>query len=471
MKTIKPLYPRNENLGQLLEREEESVVNALSILMERSDEIFIKKMSLNDWEWTIKKNKHQNGPLIPKEQRDGEFFPPRVLVEREPDKAAIYLARFEILWPQTGEVLTASLRHYTSKDEAHLTGVPKSLFADIAPASFVVIGKNKKEKNEDYRYLAVVVDSENEEAATLVDLFDLAPAFHCGQFIPSVAVRSYQDKIFDFIEQALVAFKSGNLATFSKSHASLPEPHEIALMAQKKFMDRNPDIKSFDPFLLSAPGDSLMEISRGIELEIFREFELKQRSLELVNVILGDVGTDNSIDKVFRSIIRNFPRIDKILLSASQTRKSRAGRSFEYHIETMLRDGHVPHEVQVIMSSKRRPDFILPSFKLYNQIDRPYEHALVLSAKTTLRERWKQVEGEIKNCDLYLATVDEKIAENAIQSMKESGIKLVVPESLKKSDVTVYKAQDNVLSFKNFFRNDLKKNRYPQWEHIGLLLQ
>ena len=56
-----------------------------------------------------------------------------------------------------------------------------------------------------------------------------------------------------------------------------------------------------------------------------------------------------------------------------------------------------------------------------------------MSAKTTLRERWKQVEREKGTRDLYLTTVDENIAGNAIEDMASIGIKLVIPEKLKKA--------------------------------------
>ena len=58
---------------------------------------------------------------------------------------------------------------------------------------------------------------------------------------------------------------------------------------------------------------------------------------------------------------------------------------------------------------------------------------LILSAKTTLRECWKQVEREKGARNLYLTTVDENIAGNAIEDMASFGVFLVIPESLKKS--------------------------------------
>ncbi|WP_222611038.1 type II restriction endonuclease [Undibacterium curvum] len=129
----------------------------------------------------------------------------------------------------------------------------------------------------------------------------------------------------------------------------------------------------------------------------------------------------------------------------------------------LLADGGIPHEVQVVSDAKKRPDFVLPSFAAYMDPLRDRDGALVLSAKTTLRERWKQVHGEMRNCDLFLATVDESIAENAIKDMAQQGIILVVPESLKKSDTTVYKSQPNVISFKSFFESELRSKRMGIW--------
>lgn len=75
---------------------------------------------------------------------------------------------------------------------------------------------------------------------------------------------------------------------------------------------------------------------------------------------------------------------------------------------------------------------------------------LILSAKTTLRECWKQVEREKGARNLYLTTVDENIAGNAIEDMASFGVFLVIPESLKKSKETEYEGHGNVLSFREF---------------------
>jgi hypothetical protein len=117
----------------------------------------------------------------------------------------------------------------------------------------------------------------------------------------------------------------------------------------------------------------------------------------------------------------------------------------------MLLDGKVPFGKQVVIQARKRPDFVLPSFAHLAKPRKGKDRGLILSAKTTLRERWKQVEREMHGCELFLGTVDENIAANAIEEMESMGIILVVPEHLKKSKETEYERHSNVLSFKTFF--------------------
>lgn len=84
---------------------------------------------------------------------------------------------------------------------------------------------------------------------------------------------------------------------------------------------------------------------------------------------------------------------------------------------------------------------------------------MVLSAKTTLRERWKQVAMEKFNCALFLATVDDRVSSAAIDDMNNQGIHLVVPESLKKSKETCYNGKLNVITFREFFDKEISAKR------------
>jgi hypothetical protein len=158
-------------------------------------------------------------------------------------------------------------------------------------------------------------------------------------------------------------------------------------------------------------------------------------------------------------VARNFLALDAIFLSASQQRKNRAGLSFEHHVAAMLQGGRVRYEEQKVTGG-RRPDFILPSVAvLEKRHARPFDAAMVLSLKTTLRERWKQVKLEKFNSALFLATVDDRIPSAAIDDMRTNDINLVVPESLQQSKETCYRGKDNVISFREFFDDEVSRKR------------
>jgi len=439
----------------------DSSVDVVSDLLKQADEIYIKKLALNDWQWATNPNAHQGGAYIPHEDRDSGFFPPLVAKVRPGGGAEIRECFFEIWWPvnQSFTIKEARLANYRSKkEETHLTRLPAEPFERLNPASLLIVAKRRKPA----RYEAVTVDSNSPAYQHLVDLLELPAQFESGFFQPRKIEQTREERLFHFIGQAVSAFEGRSFRSFMAMHAVLPPPRDLADQARNRYLAEK-GLLDLNPYRLKRPGDIVMEISRETELEIYREYEIRQRSLELINLILGDDPEEMSVQQALMNIVTEFPKIDRVLLSAAQTRKARAGASFEHHIERMLVDGGIPHAVQVVVESKRRPDFVLPDRRTYATPDRAHEAALVLSAKTTLRERWKQVASEIRNCDLYLATVDETIAANAIADMEQQGITLVVPESLKHSDTTTYRKAANVISFKEFFETELRKKRFHLW--------
>ena len=85
-----------------------------------------------------------------------------------------------------------------------------------------------------------------------------------------------------------------------------------------------------------------------------------------------------------RALVKGFRQLDGVFLNVAQTRKSRAGLSFERHVQRLLVDGRVVHEAQAVFGG-RRPDFVLPDVRALHDVAR--RDALILSLKTTLRER------------------------------------------------------------------------------------
>jgi hypothetical protein len=411
--------------------------------IDRSDSIFLKKLSRNDSSWADDSGKHQSGFFIPVEIAKSEFFPR--LKNSNPDKPHIFDVVYTTLWPATGEVKTSTIKHYSNKGgEYHHTGVPKDQFRALTPASLLLSGKLSDSEGGASHWF-VAVDSASEEAEIIEDAFSLGADFHSGLFNPEVIKKRLSDAelLLEEIERAIAA---GTLDSFV-ARQTLPPSATLAEMAQRQWLLES-GLHTLDPYRVPSPGDVVMRISRDIEYAIFRVHELRFRAAQVAQLLArGGAGP-------IRNMVLEFAKLDAIFLSASQTRKSRAGRSFEHHMQRLFHDGRVRHQEQMVLSG-RRPDFILPDIDTLNKRG----DAIIVSLKTTLKERWKQVGMERSGGSLFLATVDDRVSSEVIAEMQHQNIFLLVPESLKKSTETEYGRHDHVITFRQFFDVEVKKKR------------
>lgn len=419
----------------------------------RSKTLLIKKLARNDCSWADdRKNGHQNGFFIPREIAESPFFPK--LVNKNPEKPHILERTYPTLWPSSGETKLSTIKYYSLRNpgvpgkekpryEWQHTGVPKEQFQDLSPASLLIAGV--LDTIDDLKHWFIVIDSLSEEAELLESIFSLPSDFHFGLFDPDVARRTASDDR-QLIAELNEALAKGTLTQHAARHRP-PSPEELAALAQKAWCKAN-RVTSLNPYELPAPGDALMSISRDIEFQLYKQAELRQRASQALAVLTAEVDLASSLVQGFRSL-------DQIFLSAAQTRKSRAGLSFEHHVRRMLVDGRVRHQSQTPVDG-RRPDFILPTVEALAAMK---VDALILSLKTTLRERWKQLGLERRQGVVFLATVDDRVSKSAVKEMAENDIVLVVPESLKKSKEAVYSEFADVITFRQFFHDEIRAKR------------
>lgn len=426
----------------------------ISAWISRSERIFIKKLSRNDTSWADSaKNGHQNGFFIPRPVAESDFFPE--LKNSNPDKPHIFDTEYLTFWPASGEVKTSTIKYFSLRNpgskekskpryEWQHTGVPKEHFQSLSPASLLVAGR-MKQAMFGTSYWFIVVDSVSEETEIIETAFELDADFHFGLFDPAslVTPASETDQLVSELSQAI---KSGTLEQFINKQI-LPSPEALAGQAQTTWLDEN-NLDGLNPYFISQPGDAVMRISRDIEYSIYKRAELRFRAAQVARILLHGGGDPVS------NLVRGFSELDSIFLSAAQTRKSRAGLSFEHHVERLFKDGRVRYEAQAVFGG-RRPDFVLPDVKELNAKG----DAVIVSLKTTLRERWKQLALEKPFGTIFLATVDDRVSGEAIDEMERNSISLVVPESLKKSKESVYDSYDNVITFKQFFDDEVKSKR------------
>lgn len=441
----------------LIGTSEKPVWNQLKELADSSTKLFIKKLSRNDTSWADDPGKHQAGFYIPREVRESGFFPP--LVADNPVKPHIFRAPCPSFWPQTGELKPSNMRHYSNKGpETHFTTIPHEVFRGLHPGSLLVCGRLRAPIAETAHYWFLVLDSESEESELLETAFELPADFRIGLFDPDAindASRFEADQLEDLIGKIDHALRTGTLDQFIKDVTALPSPNELAAQAKAEYL-RSTGEPDLDPFRLDAPGDAIMRISRDVEYAIFRRYELRRRAAEVVKVLA------NQKRGVAEAVVRNFQSLDAIFLSASQQRKTRAGRSFEFHIASVLKDGRIRFEEQAITGG-RRPDFVLPDLRTLKSVDRSNTEALVIAAKTTLRDRWKGLSSEALRCHVFLATVDDRVMTPVIDELAHEGITLVVPESLKKSKDCFYAEHPNAISFKELVTQKISTERKLTW--------
>lgn len=428
--------------------------NDISYWINRSKQLFIKKLARNDTAWADStQNGHQNGFFIPRTIAESGFFPE--LKNSNPRKAHIFDAEYETFWPASDTSRVSVIKYFSKRNpgnpekerpryEWHHTGMCKTHFQSLSPASLLLVGKLEQPVSNAF-YWFVTIDSLREEAGIIETVFDLDSDFHYGLFdLSESAIPDIETECL--IAELDQAIRSGDLDKFVRQ-AAVPSPQELARQAQDQWLREN-GIEDMNPFAIAKPGDAVMRISRDIEYRLYKRAELRFRASQIARVLMrnGSPTLDN--------VVRGFSELDKIFLSAAQTRKSRAGLSFEHHVERMLRDGHIAHTPQAVFGG-RRPDFVLPDIETPNS----FPETIILSLKTTLRERWKQLALEKTFGAVFLATVDDRISGEAIDEMKRHNIVLVVPESLKNSSESTYSINENIMTFKEFFDEEIRRKR------------
>ena len=128
-------------------------------------------------------------------------------------------------------------------------------------------------------------------------------------------------------------------------------------------------------------------------------------------------------------------------------RKSRAGKSLEHHLSAIFTAHKLIFEEQVVTENKKKPDFLFPNGICYHNFEFPAEYLTILGAKTTCKDRWRQVINEADRVDeRYLFTLQQGISKNQLKEMADENVKLVVPVSHIDSYPEEYRESLNTLN-------------------------
>jgi hypothetical protein len=77
------------------------------------------------------------------------------------------------------------------------------------------------------------------------------------------------------------------------------------------------------------------------------------------------------------------------------------------------------------------PDFLFPSFCAYHDSAFPASSLVMLGAKTTCKDRWRQVLSEANRIEAkHLVTLEAAISESQTAEMESHHLSLVVPQAI-----------------------------------------
>ncbi|MCI6802471.1 MAG: type II restriction endonuclease [Prevotellaceae bacterium] len=176
-------------------------------------------------------------------------------------------------------------------------------------------------------------------------------------------------------------------------------------------------------------------------------------------------------EKVYADAVnRPFGSIDAFVQMANEVlnrRKSRAGKSLEHHLADIFAINKLVFEEQAVTEDNKKPDFLFPNGKCYHDLLFPADNLIVLGAKTTCKDRWRQVLTEADRVNIkFLFTLQQGISKNQLKEMHDSHLKLVVPHKYITSFPQEY--QSELFDLAGFIQMVRKKQENLQKYYIPM---
>jgi len=280
---------------------------------------------------------------------------------------------------------------YESKNELRITGFGRGfplLRPEYTGALFVFI----KETEEDYQgYFLNTEDDINQ----FLDTFGLTPA-ETNRPIELNTVSSEaleKQAIDDFISTLSVDFPSSS--EMSKAARNI----QLKAYVRKILAHTNPD--------------EVLLLWTDIEYRLFRALEQSRYG----QIVSG-----------------GFSSVDDFIVLANQVlnrRKSRAGKSLEHHLGAIFDENRIEYTAQAVTEGNKKPDFLFPSEEAYHDMTFSIEKLCTLAAKTTCKDRWRQILNEadrLRDENKYLCTMQQGISSAQMDEMQAEKVILVVPK-------------------------------------------
>lgn len=342
---------------------------------------FCKFLSAND---TGATGAHQVGILISKSAIDMLFTKEELSVEAIPKKSV------KIQW-QDDFFTESNFTYYASKNELRITRFGRG-FPFLKPDQTGALFVFTKQSDCDYKGYFLETDEEIEE---FLNAFGLSPT----ETNSIINTENIQPETHEKI--AIQQFIDGLTEEFPASSQMSEAARAIqdAAYDHVEYIRTNPDKKIID--------------WTNMEYALFRTLEYARYGQMITNGF-------QSVD--------DFVKVANMVLNR---RKSRAGKSLEHHLSAIFDGNDIEYTAQAITEGNKKPDFIFPSQEAYHNVEYSPNHLVSLAAKTTCKDRWRQVLNEanrLRDKPKYLCTLQQGISGAQMDEMQEENVILIVPK-------------------------------------------
>ncbi len=270
---------------------------------------------------------------------------------------------------------------------------------------------------EDYNAFVLSTDDDIEDYLTGVGI----SSADTNKLIPKLSETSPEEKISQLFVEYL-----------EKLTTEFPQTSEVSLLARQLYNRVN----AINARHVKKDPDSTIlkwlttEYDLFKQLEIFRYAPVLQQPFQSVDSLVE-----------FANTVLN-------------RRKSRAGKSLEHHLSEIFDVNNIKYCSQCRTEGNSRPDFIFPTIELYRSVPSGSSLIAFLAAKTTCKDRWRQIISEADKIPVkHLFTLQQGISMNQLQEMEKSKVQLVVPQPYVKSFPKEYQEKIwNLKTFVNFVK-------------------
>lgn len=315
-----------------------------------------------------------------------------------------------ICW-QKDKKYNNKIYYYSSKKEyriANFGGKSFEFLQDKYIGSLLIVAKG-----EDNLYNAYVLEAQK-------DIDDFLDFYRLDNTNPTQCVKG-------LFSSNISKEKLNRIQSIVEQYTEFPTTSEICTTAQDLIINLgrlqdNDIIKKCDS-LVKEWYDVDFLIFEGIEEKLYRPY------------IIEPIGELNRL-----------LRLSKVI---TNRRKSRAGLSLENHLSRIFDASGFIYEKHAETELHKKPDFLFPNSNSYHDINFDQDKLLMLAAKTTCKDRWRQVLNEAdKIRNKYLFTLQPGVSNNQLKEMKSCDLTLVVPhKNLKMFD---YSETQNVIDLTTF---------------------